>query len=1055
MYAFTGTNVQEPFNASHWVQIPFRVRSKANDVEYEFNTDGGGNANTGDILFNGNTIYTNNTSADITIQSESGVNSLSTNYAQLNYSSINEANSNTGKSNYIWVDELGTTIQNFADSDNGDYNLSWTFSTDGRLHLPGGEPTIYSSNNADITLSTPGTITLNNTGGTWDFNSNGDLILPAEGDIKDSNGNSVLGGGGSGNRLVSGDNEFVLNGPNIQMPEDGAIWFNYGYIDQDPDTDGNALRISGGVGVSIYTDEDGKRWIFDNSGETTFPGLLHLNYNNSEVGFIDTTADGISIGGALNKVVAIQTDNDEDNELGQSTWLFRADGRIEFPDGTIQETAYQGQEISASVPRSDTAPSASNGQLWFNTEEGRMYVKYNDQWVDASPTVLAPPETNPTLESITFNDGTIQTTAFNGVATSDRLINGDFEVVLGSNGILTAPDDIVVGATGGRFVQDCSDGTTSIRWINVEQGVDNTQMIRAFTGDNDIERAQVKLNWLDDDRSGLSIKTFDNSPQSSDYTWDFQGDGTLKLPSNLSITPLGNYAPANGTAIFQAVGDYLMISSTGTGAATQIGWSENSFAAGATAFVAFNDSDSGSVKITTGDYNSTVNNWTFDSTGILTLPQSNYLETTDTNLKVGSQGTVTIRSNAASNLTDHEWVFGTDGKLTFPQSGSINFLTGSTLAPPSVNGTRSIGAKIVLWPEMSVSGHTDYAIGMDSYTQWFSIPSTDDGNGNNMYFKWYAGNDAIMLLRGDGHLSVRNIIQTYGDNNLTLRTVRSQGGPGGYAEFDLILSAENGKLTLPGSLQLPEGGSILTSAGANILAGYATETYVGTAVSNLVNSAPSTLNTLKELADALGSDASFSTTISTALGNRLRIDINNQSLTSTEKSNARTNLGLATVASSGSYTDLSNKPTIPTSTSDLTNGANFITGSSPAITTPTVTGATVMKTGSTSVADEYVVYLNATATTANQVLDSIATTSYTSVKYIIEAINSTGTELVEVSVTYSGTSPYINATTLISTVTPFQATYDADVTGGNLRLLVTPTNANTKFKVRASAFKVI
>lgn len=54
------------------------------------------------------------------------------------------------------------------------------------------------------------------------------------------------------------------------------------------------------------------------------------------------------------------------------------------------------------------------------------------------------------------------------------------------------------------------------------------------------------------------------------------------------------------------------------------------------------------------------------TTGILTLPYSNYLETTDVNLKVGSQGSVTIRSNAASNLTDHEWIFDASGNLTVP-----------------------------------------------------------------------------------------------------------------------------------------------------------------------------------------------------------------------------------------------------------------------------------------------------------------------------------------------------------------------------------------------------
>lgn len=53
------------------------------------------------------------------------------------------------------------------------------------------------------------------------------------------------------------------------------------------------------------------------------------------------------------------------------------------------------------------------------------------------------------------------------------------------------------------------------------------------------------------------------------------------------------------------------------------------------------------------------------------------------------------------------------------------------------------------------------------------------------------------------------------------------------------------------------------------LTGYATETYVNSAVSNLVDSAPETLNTLNELAAALGDDPNYATTISTSLGNKL------------------------------------------------------------------------------------------------------------------------------------------------------------------------------------------
>jgi hypothetical protein len=52
---------------------------------------------------------------------------------------------------------------------------------------------------------------------------------------------------------------------------------------------------------------------------------------------------------------------------------------------------------------------------------------------------------------------------------------------------------------------------------------------------------------------------------------------------------------------------------------------------------------------------------------------------------------------------------------------------------------------------------------------------------------------------------------------------------------------------------------------------YATKMYADNAVSSLVDSAPSTLNTLNELAAALGDDANFASTVTTSLGNKLDI----------------------------------------------------------------------------------------------------------------------------------------------------------------------------------------
>ena len=51
--------------------------------------------------------------------------------------------------------------------------------------------------------------------------------------------------------------------------------------------------------------------------------------------------------------------------------------------------------------------------------------------------------------------------------------------------------------------------------------------------------------------------------------------------------------------------------------------------------------------------------------------------------------------------------------------------------------------------------------------------------------------------------------------------------------------------------------------------GAATESYVNTAVANLVDSSPDTLNTLNELAAALGDDPNFATTMATELGKKV------------------------------------------------------------------------------------------------------------------------------------------------------------------------------------------
>lgn len=70
-----------------------------------------------------------------------------------------------------------------------------------------------------------------------------------------------------------------------------------------------------------------------------------------------------------------------------------------------------------------------------------------------------------------------------------------------------------------------------------------------------------------------------------------------------------------------------------------------------------------------------------------------------------------------------------------------------------------------------------------------------------------------------------------------------------------------------------------------------TSDQISDAVNNLVNGAPGALDTLKEFADALGDDANFAATTTTALGNRLRVDAA-QSLNSTQQAQGQSNLSV-------------------------------------------------------------------------------------------------------------------------------------------------------------------
>ena len=147
---------------------------------------------------------------------------------------------------------------------------------------------------------------------------------------------------------------------------------------------------------------------------------------------------------------------------------------------------------------------------------------------------------------------------------------------------------------------------------------------------------------------------------------------------------------------------------------------------------------------------------------------------------------------------------------------------------------------------------------------------------------------------------------------------------------DLYLS---GNSIILGGITLTESsGSLLvtpTAGGSNNT--FATETFVNTAIANLVDTAPTTLDTLNELAAALGDDANFSTTITNSIATKLATADFNTTADSWLTTKSTTNLSEGTNLyytdtradarvnlQTGTNLDLSSK-----TTTDLVEGINL------------------------------------------------------------------------------------------------------------------------------------
>jgi hypothetical protein len=196
--------------------------------------------------------------------------------------------------------------------------------------------------------------------------------------------------------------------------------------------------------------------------------------------------------------------------------------------------------------------------------------------------------------------------------------------------------------------------------------------------------------------------------------------------------------------------------------------------------------------------------------------------------------------------------------------------TGSRMVVASSTGVLSTQAIVTLGDLSGVS--TSRTITINGTTQDLSADRTftlytdnisEDGSPVNLWFTNTRARAAVSVSGSLSYDSATGVI-----SYTTPSTSGITEGTNLYYTQTRFNTAFSGKSTS----DLSEGTNLYytdTRVGSYLTSNnYATQTYVGTAISNLVDAAPGTLDTLNELAAALGDDPNFATSVATSIGTK-------------------------------------------------------------------------------------------------------------------------------------------------------------------------------------------
>lgn len=568
--------------------------------------------------------------------------------------------------------------------------------TTGNIELAAQQTTIESNNNM------------------WTFRDDGVLELPLGGDIVDSNGETVLGGGSAslGNWTFDADSatvsgETLVVGKNssetLTQEDPGGVISQTTTNTSQVAIDATSTVITRSVnqvvndGVTIATQENGAEIVVGNDG-TWMKNYAEPEGPNNTIYFKVGTDNGAYLEGKQEDVggytfsqvkvangnVLITTHSTDDK-----IWTFLPTGTLELPDGA--NITHGDVRLSLNIDEGTAAylgTTTDDSTALFMTTTGAQL--YSSQSIGIATGIgLGTLEETYTASEIEWGiqrdyDASViapDTRPWAGMVSYDAypLILNYIE----PPGVLPTPPNFA------PLTKSASDAYTA--WQEALAPVDGVSIASGSGTWTFGPTGVLKLNnnsaeiYADPYYGSLRISSAPyNSAPSSHITlggptdvvkieagppgvaWTFGSDGKLTLPTDGSIwmdqAVFGNDGNGNLSITSRITDKGIRIFGNGKA------WNFN--ADGTLTLPSTTDLESvikpsrtdRPLKIGAG----TSKYWKFGTDGILTLPSNSYLETTNTDLKVGAQGTVTIRTNAATIESTKAWQFGTDGRTILP-----------------------------------------------------------------------------------------------------------------------------------------------------------------------------------------------------------------------------------------------------------------------------------------------------------------------------------------------------------------------------------------------------